>query len=505
MVRPFSLDDLKIVIFYTGKVIITVGLIMLIPFFVGLAFAEWPAAVDFLLSVALTLSVGYIFLIVGKTDKIPNLFHSMLIASISWLVAMVLSGVPYYLSGHMASFLDACFDTMSGYTTTGLCMIRDLDHISIALNTWRHLITYTGGQGIIVLALTFLITPTSGAYKMMVGEGKDEHLQPNVRNTAIQIWKISLIYLIIGTLVLSIAGYLSGIKPVMAFMNGLWIFMSAWSTGGFAPYSQNILYYHSLAFYVITLIISILGSFNFALHNAIWSGNRKEAWKNIEVRSFVTTLSITSIIAIAGLAYKKVYTNILSFFTIVFYQVVSAHTTTGLSNIYSVTFVKEWGDVGMTAIILAMAIGGSAASTAGGFKGIRMGIVFKGLIHEVKKVLYPEQAVVSTKIHHIRDMVLDDSMVKNAALIMVFYVFTYMLGAVVDTAYGHPFIQSLFESVSLASNSGLSCGITNYTNPALMKIVGIFQMWAGRLEFMAVFVLFGSIIMLIFGKRNIAK
>jgi trk system potassium uptake protein TrkH len=219
----------------------------------------------------------------------------------------------------------------------------------------------------------------------------------------------------------------------------------------------------------------------------------------------VTTLSITSIIAIAGLAYKKVYTNILSFFTIVFYQVVSAHTTTGLSNIYSVTFVKEWGDVGMTAIILAMAIGGSAASTAGGFKGIRMGIVFKGLIHEVKKVLYPEQAVVSTKIHHIKDMVLDDSMVKNAALIMIFYVFTYMLGAVVDTAYGHPFIQSLFESVSLASNSGLSCGITNYTNPALMKIVGIFQMWAGRLEFMAVFVLFGSIIMLIFGKRNIAK
>ena len=192
MLRSFGLDDLKIIIFYTGKIIILIGLLMLIPFFVGLAFAEWPAAVDFLFSTALTLSVGYIFLIVGRTDKIPKLFHAMLITALSWLVAMVVSAVPYFLSGHMASFLDACYDTMSGYTTTGLYLLKDLDHIPVALNMWRHIITYTGGQGIVVLALTFLITPTSGAYKIMVGEGKEEQLLPNVRNTAIQIWKISL-------------------------------------------------------------------------------------------------------------------------------------------------------------------------------------------------------------------------------------------------------------------------------------------------------------------------
>ena len=155
----------------------------------------------------------------------------------------------------------------------------------------------------------------------------------------------------------------------MAFMNGLWIFMSAWSTGGFAPYSQNILYYHSLAFDIISIIIFTLGSMNFAIHNAIWTGNRKEIWKNIEMKSFTITLSIISFIAIAGLAYKKVYTNIQSFFNLGFYNVVSAHTTTGLSTIYSTTFIKDWGPPGMIAIILAMSIGGSAASTAGGLKG----------------------------------------------------------------------------------------------------------------------------------------
>jgi trk system potassium uptake protein TrkH len=502
MLRLFDLDDLKIIIFYTGKIIILIGLLMLIPFFVGLAFAEWPAAVDFLFSTALTLSLGYIFLLAGgRTDKIPKLFHAMLITALSWLIAMAVSAVPYFLSGHMASFLDACYDTMSGYTTTGLYLLKDLDHISVALNMWRHIITYTGGQGIVVLALTFLITPTSGAYKIMVGEGKEVQLQPNVRNTAIQIWKISSIYLIIGTLVLSIVGYSNGIKPVMALMNGIWIFMSAWSTGGFAPYSQNILYYHSFAFDIISMIIFILGSMNFAIHNAIWTGNRKEIWKNIEMKSFTITLSIISFIAITGLAYKKVYTNILSFFNLGFYQIVSAHTTTGLSTIYSVTFIKDWGPPGMIAIILAMAIGGSAASTAGGFKGLRVGIIFKGMIHEIKTFLTPEKAVISTKIHHIRDTILDDSMVKSAALIIIFYVFTYMLGAVVGTAYGYPFIQAFFESVSNASNTGLSVGITNYTMPTAMKVVGIFQMWLGRLEFISVFVFFGSIIMAIFRKR----
>ena len=114
--------------------------------------------------------------------------------------------LPYYLSGNYLSYLDCCFDVMSGFTTTGLTLIQDMDHLSNGINMWRHLLTFVGGQGMVVLALTFLVKGTNGAYKMYVGEGKDERLMPNAVSTARYIWLISLIYLVVGTLVLWIAG-----------------------------------------------------------------------------------------------------------------------------------------------------------------------------------------------------------------------------------------------------------------------------------------------------------
>ena len=110
-----------------------------------------------------------------------------------------LGALPHYLSGHEGSYLDAMFDVMSGYTTTGLYLLQDLDHISYGLNMWRHLLTYAGGQGIVVIALTFLFKGTAGAYKVYVGEGKDERLLPNVVQTARAIWLVSLTYLVVGT------------------------------------------------------------------------------------------------------------------------------------------------------------------------------------------------------------------------------------------------------------------------------------------------------------------
>ncbi|MGC9171863.1 TrkH family potassium uptake protein [Caldisericum sp.] len=496
MERVINIDDLKVVLYYTGRITIIVGLIMIIPLIAGILFTEWPAVIDFLFSIALSLVVGYLFMIIGRTHYIPRIFHAMTIAAFSWIIAMILAAVPYYLSGHMKSFLDACFDTMSGFTTTGLILIQDLEHVSVALNTWRHLVTYTGGQGIAVLALTFLITPSSYAYKIMIGEGKEQVL-PNVKHTASQIWKVSNIYLLLGTIMLAIVAYKNGIRPQMAIMHGMWIFMSAWSTGGFAPYSQNILYYHSVAFYVISLVFAIIGSMNFATHYAIWSGNFKEIFKNIELKSFSITLTLTSFVAIAALGFGKIYKGASSLFNMVFFQMVSAHTTTGLSTIYSASFLREWNELALLAAITAMAIGGSASSTAGGFKGIRVGIIFKAIIREIRNFVAPENAVITSKIHHIRDIVLEDSLVKSAALIIVLYAVTYFLGALVGVAYGYPFIQSLFESVSAASNVGLSIGVTSVTMPTLLKVVYIFEMWIGRLEFISVLVFISFIFKLV--------
>ena len=490
VLRPTG-QDFRIIFFNTGRIVVGLAILMLLPLLTSLAFAEWDVAVDFAIGMGATLAAGYALLILFYTDRDPQWLHGMSAAAISWLLCTLLGAIPYQLSSHFGSYLDACFDIMSGYTTTGLVMIQDLDHISYGLNMWRHELTYIGGQGMIVVALTFLVPGFSGAYKMYVGEGKDERLLPNVLNTARAIWVISLVYLAIGTGMLWIAGIWEGLQPLRALLHGLWMFMSTWSTGGFAPQSQNLLYYHSPLIETISILIMVAGSLNFALHYAVWNGNYKEIYRNIEVQSFATTLTIAFTLACAAIISTRTFPGVLSVFRMVFLHAVSAHTTTGVMSVYVRQLITQWGLPAMVGLTLAMAIGGSACSTAGGFKGIRMGILTKALWQDVKKLVSPESAVVIQKFHHIKDVVLEDPQVRAAALIVLLYVLIYSIGAVVGVFYGYPVMDAMFDAVSAGSNSGLSCGVTLPTMPALMKIVYFLEMWAGRLEFNALLVLLG--------------
>ena len=392
------------------------------------------------------------------------------------------------------------FDVMSGYTTTGLYLLQDLDHISYGLNMWRHLLTYAGGQGIVVIALTFLFKGTAGAYKVYVGEGKDERLLPNVVQTARAIWLVSLTYLVVGTLALWATSFWLGQDVVRGFLHSLWVFMGAWSTGGFAPQSYNTMYYHALSYEVICIVIMIAGSFNFALHWAVWTGKKREIIRNIETVSFAITLTLTVMIATFWLAKAGVYPDAMALFRKTFYQLASGHTTTGFSTIYSRAFVTQWGSIGLLVTTVAMAIGASAASTGGGIKGMRMGIMFKSLVADIRKMVAPESAIVRERYHHIRDNWLDDGVIKTVMTITIAYLVMYFVGAFVGAYYGYDFTQALFESVSAGSNTGLSCGVTSPSMPDLFKVVLFFCMWLGRLEFMSVFALLGYGISIVRGR-----
>lgn len=500
LVRPRK-EDLKVIGFYTGKILIGIGLLMLLPLAVALIFGEWNPALDFVIGVFSCLSFGLLMSILCQTNRDLNWANGMVTVAFSWLVAMIFGAIPHYLSGHFGSFLDACFDLMSGYTTTGLYMIQDLDHISHTLNTWRHILTYAGGQGIIVIALTFLIRSTSGAFKIYVGEGKEEKLLPNVVRTARAIWLVSLSYLFVGSLALWIVGVWQGMPVGRGFLHGVWVFMGAWSTGGFAPQSYNIGYYHSLPFEIITLIIFVIGSFNFALHWAVWTGNRREIYRNIETVSFFITLIVTFSLATVGLVKLGVYPDALSIFRKGFYIVASGHTTTGFMTVYARELVRQWGTLAMVGTALAMAIGASTCSTAGGFKGLRVGIIFKGLVQDIRRLVSPESSVIVQRFHHIKDIILEDSHVRSAMLVVLAYIFlSYLVGTILGVYYGYPAAQALFDSVSAGSNTGLSCGVTSPAMPWLMKVSYIWQMWAGRLEFMSVFALIGFIIAAVRGR-----
>lgn len=500
MIPKPRLDDFKVVGLYTGKVLIGIGLLMLLPAAVSLVFGELAAMVDFLVGAGACFVFGLATEAACQTTREITWSHGMVVVTVSWFFATVLGAIPHWLSGHFGSYLDAMFDLMSGYTTTGLYLIQDLDHISYGLNTWRHLLSYAGGQGIIVVALTFLFRGTAGAYAVYVGEGKDERLLPNVVRTARAIWLVSLVYLVIGSAALLGVALSLGQPPVRAALHSVWVFMAAWSTGGFAPQSYNIGYYHSHAYEAVTAVLFIIGSLNFALHWAVWTGNRSEALKNIEVITFTSTVTLAMIIVTTGLTRLGVYPHVAVLFRKMFYHVASGHTTTGFGTIYSRELVVQWGPLAMLGITMAMALGASACSTGGGFKALRVGLIFKGLIRAVRQVILPESAHVTQRVHHIRTRLLDDGAVRTAMVIVLSYAGMYAFGTLLAVYFGYDTTQALFDAVSAGSNTGLSCGVTSPSMPAAMKAAWIVMMWAGRLEFMSLFATLGFLVGVLRGR-----
>ncbi|MCM8830758.1 MAG: TrkH family potassium uptake protein [Candidatus Omnitrophica bacterium] len=473
---------------------------MCVPLTLAIILGEINPALDFLISLLIVFIFGIGLVGFCKIDKEPRWMHGMIVVALSWIFAMFLGAIPLFLSGHYNSYLDSCFEAMSGFATTGLTLVQDLDHLSYAHNFWRHFIMFIGGQGIVIMVLSFMIPGSAGAFKIYVGEAREEKILPNVVSTAKVIWIVSLVYLLLGSGILTIVGLFEGLPLGSAIFHGVCIFMAAFDTGGFSPQSQNILYYHSFYYEIVTIIIMLLGAINFKLHYAVWTGNKKEIFKNIETVTLFFSIILIFILTSFGLKLNNRYKEVISFFRKGFYQFISAHTGTGFTTIYSKQFLADWSALALVGIIIAMAIGGSSCSTTGAIKTIRVGLIFKGLKQNIKRIILPESAVFSDKFHHIKDILLEDKHVLSATMMVFLYFGLYFFGALVAMLLGYPFLESLFESTSAAANVGLSCGITKTTMPTILKITYILQMWIGRLEFTSVFTLFGFILAAIKGK-----
>jgi trk system potassium uptake protein TrkH len=161
--------------------------------------------------------------------------------------------------------------------------------------------------------------------------------------------------------------------------------------------------------------------------------------------------------------------------------------------VYPRQLANEWGDLAVFAMIVAMLIGGSACSTAGGFKGLRMGIIGKAIVQETRKMLKPSSAVFTQRFHYHGERNLSEAQVRSAALIVLMYVAIFLFATFAGCAAGYPFLDSAFESASVTGNVGFSIGVTQAAMPTFLKIVYIFNMWAGRLEFMAVLATFAFV------------
>lgn len=485
--------DLALVGYHLGRVLKNIGLLLLFPIPIAVIYMEWGVIPDFIMAASVSFSLGLALEILFHTEDDMKLRHAILVSSLIYIIASVLAGLPLWTSGTVNTLLDATFDGMSGWSGTGLSMIPDIDHVSHSINFWRHFTQFVGGAGIVVLALALFSRRVPGAVKLYVSEGRDEKIFPSVTRTTRAILSICLFFLLFGIVTLTIAGVYGGMPVGEAIFDSATVTMAAFGTGGFAPHSQSIQFYHSTLYEIIVIIICLFGAMNFMLHFSVLTGNRAELRKNIEVLTFAATVLFLTLITMAFLMYFNVYSDYVSLFRRGFFQLISGHTGAGLGNVNPLQLSHDWPYLSLFAVTVAMLLGGAACSTSAGIKSIRVGIILKMFIHEIKRIILPDNAVIVEKYHHLHPVVITDRAARSAFLIALSYIILFVLGSLVTMFYGYSMINSMFETASALGNTGLSVGIATYQAPPVIKMTYIILMWAGRLEIIAIFVLFGVI------------
>lgn len=488
LLRP-ALADIELIVVDLGRIFGVVAAAALFPLAWGIAVGEWTA-VGYL-----TLMIGICVFLAGAAElarrgsrKAVDWSHGMVVVALAWLLVPAVGAVPFVLSGYFGSWVDAYFESMSGVTTSGLSLLQDLDHFPVSLNIWRHTLHFLGGQGIVLAALVFFTA--SSARSLYQAEGRDERIFPSVGSTARFIWLVSLVHGLVGTAVLTIDGVVvQGFRLTRAVYHAVTVFMAAFDTGGFSPMSSSIGYYRSALWELTVMVLMVAGAMSFGLHYALWN-RRAGLARNLEVRTILGTFAVTLVPTLIGLA--AFYRGSWPLVRRGLFHLISAHTGTGFATV-SVPELARWSGLTYLGLTTAMALGGMSSSTAGGVKSLRIGLTLRALTDTVREALLPERAVIPTTYHQYGPQRLTPRLAQSVMAVSLLYVGLYLLGAAVGVAYGYDLGSALFESVSASANVGLSVGVTAPDMPLLLKLTMIGQMWIGRLEFMAVFALFGFV------------
>lgn len=498
--RPAA-EDFRIIGRFTGQVVFGIGAVLALMAVVAALLGEANEALAFVVAAALAVSTGALSQLALAAPRRLTPSQGLATVAIVWSVAPVFGAVPLLLSGHYAGPLDAYFEAVSGFTTNGLSLANDLDHLPLSVNLWRHVMHLLGGQGILLVVLTIFATAGGGAGTLYTGEGRAERVLPNIVQTARFILRVLFLYAAVGLPALWLALRLhAGMRGADATFHAVALFATSFHTAGFSPMSASAAFYRSPVVEAVLMVLMLAGAFSFALHYQLWLGRRRELSRNLEVRAFVCTLLAIFAVLVFGLARSGTYDTGAELFRIGFFSLVSAHTTTGLSLVPGRLLVTDWGVLAPAMIVSAMAIGGMAGSTAGGIKAIRIGLLAKGVTREIRRVLLPDSAVLVQSYHATTRRIVRDADIRGAATVLLLFVILYLAGGMIGLFYGYDLQLALFESTAAAATGGLSVGVVRPALETPLKVLYIVQMLVGRLEFVAVFALGGYLVSIVRGR-----
>lgn len=494
MWQRFSLYDLRVIGHYLGTLTQLFAALMAVPFITALVFQEWEPAERYLLGIGIALVIGTLLQFLRIEPGRLGRRQALAVTGFAWIVLAFFASVPLFLSGHYATYMDALFDGVSGLTTTGATVALDIDHFSNADNMFRFMMHLVGGLGLIVVALSLGIFGKRSGSSLYTAEGRSEHVVPNVVQTTQLILRITLVIIFIAAVVLTALCISIGMEPVRAVLQSIWLAISAFSTGGFAPMAESVSYYNSIPIEVFLMLLMILGSISFVVHAEVWKGRLQSFFGDIEIRTMLIWLLVMTVVVAASLSASALFSDLPAMIRRGLFMVVSAFSTTGFQNVTTNQLTTVFSSGAFLALALIAAVGGSAGSTAGGVKLHRVGIIFKSIVSTVKEAVSPSSARVVVSYNHLGRRVLSSDAVKEVMTVFVLFVITYSVGALVGIAHGYEASQAIMESVSMTSNGGIITGIVTPGMSPSLEAFYIFQMWAGRLEFVTLLAVLAEII-----------
>ena len=467
MIGQLRRKDFYIVLEQLGLIMIGIGVVTLTPLVVALIYNE-PDYLSFIIPSGFSILTGYALRRYFKSKhRDIKLKHGMIIASTAWLWAALIGSIILMNITHI-DFLNAYFESMSAWSGSGFTIFANVEILPNSVLFLRSLEQWVGGLGVVIVVIGILIRPGTAAARLYKSEAREEKIRPSIVNTVKTIWWIYLFYTAVGIIMFVIVG-----MPLFDSINQT---MTCIATGGMSIKNDGIGAYHSIPIDIVAMIIMIIGAISFLVHYRALKGNVKFILRDIQFQALLLFIFVFSVLIILNAH--------LSSMDAVF-NVVSAITTTGL-NIDPTSTMIVWPQYVKIMIICLMLLGGSAGSTVGAIKLIRIITVLKGVYWEIVKIVAPAGSVIPRKISG--KPVTDAEMKEAGSFILLYFIFLFITWTVL-VQYGYDALNSLFEISSIQGCVGLSMGIVSATMPQIPQAFMIFNMWIGRLEIIPVLVL----------------
>lgn len=469
-----------IVIKVLGKILSIEALLMIPSLLVAVYYGQSDVSA-FIKSIIIVGVVGFIMTKVGCKNSRINGKEGLSIVSFGWILVSLFGALPFFISGSIPSFVDAFFESVSGFTTTGSTLLTDIEALPRGVLFWRSFTMWIGAMGILVFGVAVLPSIGVGGFQIFKAESPGpikDRIVPKIKETA----KILYITYTIITIIVMILLMLGG----MSFYDAVTHAFATAGTGGFSTKNLSIGSYNSSYIHIVISIFMVLSAVNFYLYYGLFKGKWRDIIKNSELKFYFGLLFVSVIFITLNLLATS-YDNVGLAVRDSFFQTSAIITTTGFS---TVNF-DQWPTFSKSILFLLMFIGGCAGSTAGGMKGIRIVALLKLVKRQIVKTFHP-RAMVPIKID---GKAISSDTIAGITSFFVLYIGIFVVGTIIISLEGFDLLSSASAVAATLGNIGPGFGIVGpMLNFSVFSDFSTFLlsilMLLGRLELFTIIALF---------------